>query len=68
MAMLPVTVTQQLGARPGNQFLGFVVQKRPATEAPKSPPESAQKTTTAGTNWEKFGFHCGAGAHFTEYF
>jgi hypothetical protein len=53
-------VTQQSGHLPKISFLLIlIVQKRPATEVPNSRFESAQKTTTAGANWEIFRFDCG---------
>jgi hypothetical protein len=54
---LPAT-DATIGASPEFGFLAVLsfAQKRPATEECKTQPESAQKTTAAGTNWEFFGF------------
>jgi hypothetical protein len=66
-----VTHSRNYDATTGHpwSFLLFLLfRSRPATEAPNSRSESAQKTTVEGTNWEIFGFDWGSAAECTAIF
>jgi hypothetical protein len=57
MVMLSPLLNATIGASRKKGFLLILIlQKRPATEAPSSQVESAEKATVAGANWEIFRF------------